>query len=409
MKLLFLAPRLPLPIDTGGKIRTYNILKQLAKNAEVTLLSFSFEMEDVERALKLNSLGIKVYTIPMQEPSLFKKLLGVTLGLTPFSISKYKSIKMEQKLINLIKENSFDAIHIDHLHMSQYIPQCQGLPCIIDEHNVEYKILERYVSVEAFLHKKIIYMDQAFKMKTFESNIIKSSTACLACSAVDQQVLENLCYQKVPIHVIPNGVDTDFFTPNKTNPLPLEDAIVFTGSMDWLPNDDAITYFCSQILPFIWRKNPAIKFYVVGKSPSTSVQKLAEKDARVIVTGRVEDVRPYVERSKVFIVPLRVGGGTRLKILEAMAMRKAVVSTSIGAEGIQYTDHQNILIGDTPEIFANHVLTLIRDSHKTLRIGHAGRTLVCDQYDWNIVGTKLKTIYQEVGNVHKKQNHSSNY
>jgi glycosyltransferase involved in cell wall biosynthesis len=166
--------------------------------------------------------------------------------------------------------------------------------------------------------------------------------------------------------------------------------------MDWLPNDDAITYFCKEILPLIWERNGKIKLYVVGKSPSQAVKELAAKDNRVIVTGRVDDVRPYIVKSKVFVVPLRVGGGTRLKILEAMAMGKAIVSTTIGAEGIAYSQDENILLADSPEECANKTVNAISDSSRIQTLGEKGRELVLESYDWRVVGRQLRHFYKKV-------------
>ena len=172
--------------------------------------------------------------------------------------------------------------------------------------------------------------------------------------------------------------------------------------MDWMPNDDAITYFCGEILPLIWQKKGSVKFYVVGKNPSAVVKNLAGRDTRVIVTGRVDDVRSYIQRSHVFIVPLRIGGGTRLKILEAMSMGKAVVSTTIGAEGIKYTDGENILLADEPQAFADKTVSLLNDRARSLQIGAEARHFVRGRYDWDTIGRKLKTIYEETAREPQK-------
>jgi glycosyltransferase involved in cell wall biosynthesis len=243
-------------------------------------------------------------------------------------------------------------------------------------------------------------------MKAFETQKTKEFKGVFACSLDDREILNGITSGAVPIDVIANGVDTEYFNSviarseaTKQSLFQEEDAMVFTGSMDWLPNDDAITYFCAKILPLIWQRQASVKFYVVGKNPSPVVKELAGRDPRVIVTGRVDDVRPYIQRSKVFIVPLRIGGGTRLKILEAMSMEKAVVSTTIGAEGIECTDGQNIFLGDAPQDFADKVLFLLNDHQKSQAAGLAARKFVCERYDWEIIGKRLKTIYEKVSHV----------
>lgn len=393
MKILFLAPRVPLPADTGGKIRTLNILKQIAKTNEVVLLCFSFEAEDQRYKRELEVLGIQCHFVPMKDTPLWKKVYNVLFSSVPHSIAKYGTKTMRRKVEALLKGDAFDAIHIDHLHMAHYVPEKRKVFSILDEHNVEYKILERCSTVARSPIKKMLYTGQAVKMHHFEVYKAQEFRGVFTCSEDDRSILNKVTNGMVPIHVIPNGVDTEYFAASGKQEA--EDAMVFTGSMDWLPNDDAITYFCAEILPLIWRENKNIKLYVVGKSPSASVKAMAAQDPRVIVTGRVDDVRLYVEKAKVFIVPLRIGGGTRLKILEAMAMNKATVSTKIGAEGIEYTNDVDIAIADAPEHFARTVVSLIENEKAAREMGEAGRRLVCKKYDWNIVGKKIKAVYQE--------------
>jgi len=393
MNILFLAPRLPLPADTGGKIRTLNILKQLSVENNVYLLCFSFEKTDHLHAEMLRRLGIDVHMVPIAEPSLIQKIKAIVFDSLPFSILKYHTPQMIQSIQHVLKKHAFDAVHVDHLHMAVYNGYFQGIPCFLDEHNVEYKILERCALVERSWVKKILYHNQSQKMKTFESRKVKEFNGIFACSVDDQLLLNDLGHEQRPIHVIPNGVDTGYF--NTRQNMKNEDAVVFTGSMDWLPNDDAITYFCKEILGLVWQKNNTLKLYVVGKNPSKSVKTLSRRDVRVIVTGRLEDVRPFIDRAKIFIVPLRIGGGTRLKILEAMAMGCAVISTSIGAEGIDYQVGINIAIADKPAEFAQKIIDLCKQPHVVQTMGQEGRHLVCQKYDWAIVGKKLNDIYQE--------------
>lgn len=395
MRVLFLAPRLPLPADTGGKIRTLNILKQIAKHAEVHLFCFSFDRGDRELAKELEALGIKVFLVFMKEPSIFKKILTVLLSTMPYSISKYYSKKM-QKVLSLLHEYTpFDAVHIDHLHMAHYRSCFSAMPVVLDEHNVEYRIVERLAGVEPSVVKRKVFSSQARKLKSFESEKVKEFSGCLAVSEDDKNMLADISQGKVPVHVIPNGVDTQYFSPGiSQDEASLEDALVFTGSMDWLPNEDSVFYFISEILPIVWRKRSGIKFYVVGKNPSARILSMSRHDKRIIVTGGVPDVRPFVWKSKVFVVPLRIGGGTRLKILEAMSMEKVVVSTTIGAEGISYKEGIDILLADTPDLFAQKVIELLDDRFRRMAIGKEGRKLVLSQYDWNIVGVKLNEIYK---------------
>ncbi len=395
MRVLFLAPRFPWPLDTGGKIRTFNLLKQLAKESEVHLVCFSMEATDQAQRSQVEDLGIKVTLLPMVAPKTLAKAYTVLFQQLPYSILKYDHLDMHQAILDVMQEHQFDVMHIDHVHMAHYKYCAGNVRCVLDEHNVEYRILDRCATVEPFWLKKMLYRQQAIKMRSFEAYVAKQFHRIFACSAQDRILLSKLTSGLVPVDVVPNGVDTRYFDP-PSKPDPLEDALVFTGSMDWLPNEDAINYFCRDILPLIWEKKPDLKLYVVGKDPSLQVQSLAEQNPRVLVTGRIDDVRPYLTRSKIFIVPLRIGGGTRLKILEAMAMRKAIVSTTIGAEGIGYTDGKNIRLADTPQDFANAVIKLLGDPDLALSMGSAGRSLVDQEYEWDKVGAGLNNIYREM-------------
>jgi polysaccharide biosynthesis protein PslH len=393
VNILFLAPRFPLPADTGGKIRTLNILKQLAKENRVHFACFSFEAEDERLTGDLKKLGIEVTLVPMKESTLLQKVIGVCFLKTPFSLAKYNTPQMAKVIKTLMKAQHFDAVHVDHLHMAHYINLFKNTPRMLDEHNVEYKILERCEEVEKSPVKRHAYHDQAVKMWAFEADMAQRFQCVFACSEDDRVLLNRITSGLIPIHVVPNGVDTEFFQSGQKTEM--ENALVFTGSMDWLPNDDGITWFCREILPLVWQTRSDIKVYVVGKNPSAAVKELAAQDKRVIITGRVDDVRSYIERSKIFIVPLRIGGGTRLKILEAMSMQKAVVSTTIGAEGIQYNKDVDIALADSPVQFARKIIDLIDNAKVIKSMGVEGRRLVCEKYDWNVVGEKLNAIYEK--------------
>jgi glycosyltransferase involved in cell wall biosynthesis len=280
--------------------------------------------------------------------------------------------------------------------MTHYRRCFQDTPCLVDEHNVEHRIIERCGSVERFWPKQQLYFQQASKMRRFEANAIRNFSACTVVSDDDADVLKELTNDAVPIHVLANGVDTEFFSTNFDGELSRneEDAVVYTGSMDWMPNEDAVLYFIKDILPLIWKENPKVKFYVVGKGPSAALVEIGKSEPRIIVTDRVDDVRPYMARAKVFVTPLRIGGGTRIKILEAMSMEKAIISTSIGAEGIDYIDEKNIMIADRPQEFAKKVLLLLSAPQKRKELGKAGRQLVLGSYDWSIMGRQLRGLYE---------------
>jgi glycosyltransferase involved in cell wall biosynthesis len=227
-------------------------------------------------------------------------------------------------------------------------------------------------------------------MMRFEARALARFDGVLAVSNADRDTFTRLYPGAIrqPVHVVPTGVDTDYFTPQRSSPD--SRGLVFTGSMDWLPNEDAMTFFCRDVLPLVRAAEPAASLTIVGRTPTGAVSALASGDA-VRVTGRVEDVRPYMQEAAVYVVPLRIGGGTRLKIFEAMAMGKAVVSTTVGAEGLPIQNGEHLLLADTPAAFASAVIDLLRNPARRVQLGSAARTLVVDRYDWSAVAAELES------------------
>lgn len=403
MNILFIAPRLPYPADTGAKIRTYNNLKQIARNHSVDLVCFSFDKKDSRHKKTLaETLGIRAHMVDMPAANILVMALRVIFSRQAITTKKYFLHPMSEALMKISVENKFDLVHVDHIHMANYLTLFPGIPCVIDEHNVEYRILERFSRLNSSVLKRVVYSWQADKMRTFERAMIRRAGHCLAVSSDDKTLLANLAGKDITVDVIANGVDTDFFD-NDHLPVANEETLVFTGSMDWVPNDDAMIYFCSNILPLIWKVKPEVRIYIVGRNPNVRLRALAGRDQRIFVTGAVDDVRVYMRKAKVFVVPIRVGGGTRLKILEAMSMQMAVVSTSIGAEGIKFTNGQDISIADQPQAFADAVLTLLNHSDVRQQMGVAARDLVRTTYDWSIIGDQLENVYQKLITARRSQ------
>jgi len=226
-------------------------------------------------------------------------------------------------------------------------------------------------------------------MLRYESHALGQFDGVVAVSEADRHTFARL-YPGVirrPVHVVPTGVDTEFFS---ATPSPAAGrALVFTGSMDWLPNEDAMAYFCREILPRIRADEPEVSLAIVGRAPTPAVQKLAA-DHRVTVTGRVDDVRPFMKEAAVYVVPLRIGGGTRLKIYEAMAMGRSVVSTTVGAEGLPVVSGRHVMIADEPHTFARTVVRLLRDVNRRRSLEAEGRALVVERYDWSAVAGELE-------------------
>ena len=235
------------------------------------------------------------------------------------------------------------------------------------------------------------------RMLRFEQRALARFDLVLAVSEADGKTFARLYPDslRAPVHVVQTGVETDYFTPASAPPERAH--MVFTGSMDWLPNEDGMMYFCREVFPRIRQAEPDATLSIIGRAPTPAVRKLAEIPG-VEVTGRVDDVRPHIARGSVYVVPLRIGGGTRLKIFEAMSMGKAVVSTTIGAEGLPVTTGRNVEMADEPDVFAQSVVRLIRDTAARRSIESAARQLVVEKYDWSAVSEDFEAALRRVAN-----------
>src|SRR6266566_9741274 len=400
MKILWVKAGGLVPPDTGGKIRSYNILRELAKQHEVTFFSFYAEHPDDQHPA-LNQLFRKAICLPLQlpEPKGFGELLSYgkyIFSSRSYSLMKYCLPQVRRELNSLLQRNTFDVILCDFIFAAPVIPWDLHCPKVIFTHNVEAMIWKRHYSVARNPLWKALSWREWKTMDRAERLYLKRADHVLAVSETDKNhFLNYLPASKLTI--VPTGVDVEFFQPRHSQEEP--DSLVFTGSMDWLPNEDGILNFVEQVLPRIREQIPEVSLSVVGRRPSQKLQDLAARNKGVRITGWVEDIRPYLARSAVCIVPLRIGGGTRLKIFEAMAMGKAVVSTTIGAEGLPVRHRRNILLADTPEDFAHQTVSLLQNSVLRQQLGSAAHRLVIENYTWASVAKGFANILQRVARM----------
>lgn len=372
MKILWVKAGGLVPPDFGGRIRSYNILKELARSHEVTLFTFYGE-QPYDPHAELNNVFSRVEYRPLRLPApgsfsaapLYARCL---LSLRPFTIFKFCKPQVARDLRRLLKEERYDAIVCDFAIAGGVIPWDYPCPKVLFTHNVEAQIWRRHVQVARNPVWKAICWRECVTMSRAERAYLQLADKVLTVSHADRETFAKMIGAE-KITVIPTGVDLDYFraTTGEENP----NELVFTGSMDWLPNIDGVIYFVEEVLPLIRRQIPEVAFSIVGRLPTARVRELAQKTTGVRVTGRVEDVRPYMLAAAVYIVPLRVGGGTRLKIFEAMAMGKPIVSTSIGAEGLDLKNGVEILLADGAERFAETVVQLLRNPDARRKLGQA--------------------------------------
>lgn len=369
MKAIFLVRDLPNGTTSGYKKRNFYFLKELERlNIDVVLVR---EDEICRHTNKNKSLLIAIFSL---------------FSILPFSIISRYVPTIKERIKKYITEDTIDMLICDSIYRSLNIPLDFKGRKILFEHNIESGIFKRYAESEKNILKKIFVYIEYLKMRTFQKKIWKKFDTCIVCSELDKKILTVEAAHKNVV-VVNNGVDTSYFTSDATHyaPCTMHQSILYTGQISWFPNEDAVLHFVKGIFPIIKAKNPQVKFYIVGDKPSERVRKLAHSDRSIVVTGFVEDVREYMREASVFVVPLRIGGGTRLKILEALSMGKAVVSTSIGCEGLDLEDKKHIIIKDEPAEFAAAVSELLHDEGLRISLGNNGRRLVERSYDWDVV------------------------
>jgi sugar transferase (PEP-CTERM/EpsH1 system associated) len=395
MRILWLNPNLLLPLDKGGKLRTWHLMRHLAKRHEITYLSFADPHTSPAEREGMREVCAHLQVVPRSDPAkgsaaFYGDVIKRVFDPLPYAAGKYRSSEFRALAASLLGTGRFDVVVCDFLSIAVNVPRRLPCPAVFFTHNVEAEIWRRHYEQQSDPVRRLLFRQQWQRMQRFEGDTVSRYDLILAVSDTDRETLERLYGAQIrgPIVTVATGVDTEFFAPRlagRVSPRHL----VFTGSMDWIPNEDAMQHFCADILPRIRREEPGVTLSIVGRAPTPAVERLAEI-AGVEVTGRVDDVRDYIGRAAVYVVPIRIGGGTRLKIFEAMSMGKAVVSTTVGAEGLPITNGTDVWLADSPDAFAGAVVSLLGDPARRMRLERAARELVLAHYDWSAVAGQLE-------------------
>jgi sugar transferase (PEP-CTERM/EpsH1 system associated) len=403
MRILWLKTDLLLPLDKGGKLRTWHLMRHLARRHEITYLAFADPDGDPQHLAGMREVARHIETIPRVEAAKGSVRFLAQAGWhvadpLPYAVGHYRSRAYRRRVHELLATRKFDLVVADFLPPIVNLPNALPCPAVLFTHNVESEIWRRHAENADGALRRYLYGKQYARMLRFEGQALRRFEGLLAVSEADRETFARL-YPGIDlnaIHVVRTGVHTEFFSPAPSPSDSVE--LVFTGSMDWLPNEDGMLWFCRDILPLITREAPGVTLSIVGRAPTPAVKKLADEQG-VRVTGRVDDVRPYMKNAAVFIVPLRIGGGTRLKIFEAMAMAKAVVSTTVGAEGLPVTHDADILLADDPGSFARAVLRLLHDLDERRALESSARRLVAQHFDWSAVARDLDHALARVASL----------
>ncbi len=399
MKILWIKTELLHPVDKGGKIRTYEMLKHLKCDHHVTYLTLDDGSASPDARDKAKEYCHELVTIPHRtyakfSPGFYIELLKNLFSRLPYAVKKYESAEMRQMILRRVKQDRPDVVVCDFLTPSINLPEQLGCATVLFQHNVEAMIWKRHYETQTNLLKRLYLFGQWKKMRALERSECQRYNQVIAVSREDSEMMRH-DYGIQTVTDVPTGVDTDFFRPQAT--IQTEPAsLVFTGSMDWLPNVDAINWFCSEILPLVRAQIPNVKLTVVGRKPGNELLELSKRNPSIIVTGRVDDVRPFMEKAAAYIVPIRIGGGTRLKIYEAMAMEKPLISTTVGAEGLPVRDGVELLIADSPRLFADAVVKVLTNELLASELGMRAAATVREKFGWPRVAGSFAEICQDI-------------
>ena len=402
LRILWVKPGGLWPLNTGGRLRSFHLIAELSRRHHVTVLTTHSAADDpwglashLPACAQVDSVP---YTLPKRGTARFALAVARSwLSHYPAELWRWRPPQLRARVRRRLAEGP-DLCVADFLVAMPNLPRAGFSPVLLFEHNVEHMIWKRLHKVETRPSRRMLLAVESRKMQHYEALACARAQLTVAVSEADRATLAANA-PTAQIRAIPTGVDTSYFTPNGKPEAPT--TLVFTGSMDWYPNEDAIIHFIDAILPTIRREIPGVSLAVVGRNPTDRVR-AAGAAAGVHITGTVADVRPYMAEATVYVVPLRIGGGTRLKIFEALAMGKAVVATSVGAEGLPIVSRQHFLQADSAAEFAQAVVTLLKDPSRRQALGVAGRRLVEERYSWKQVAREFERHCEELVSNHAR-------
>ncbi len=404
MKILFISFDFPFP-PTGGSIsRDYNLIKQLSKHHELFWINRTTRgkvkdnyISEMQKYFKL--MKIVEWDYRQNYAELVKSLFTNE----PYIIRRFRSSEMKNTVEKMINDNEFDLILCDHIYLAQYLPETivGKMPVIPNNEDCGFTFYKRMSENSGFI-RKLYARSQWEKILKYEIAVLEKFKSYITTSENEKELISSY-YDKARIFVIENGVDTGYFKFREHQPSGAN--LIFTAWFGYYPNVEAVNYFVRDIFPLIRKVLPDATFTIAGKEPPQSVIDLGKMDG-IKVTGYVEDIRTLLRDANVAVIPLKSGGGTRLKILEAMSSGIPVVSTPIGAEGLRYSEGENILIGKSDRDFAEKTVRVIRDSSLAEGLSLKARLLVEEEYDWEIIGDKLSLCLETYVSEFKQFEHA---
>lgn len=402
MKILFLSQIVPYPPHGGVLQRGYNIIREVSKHNEVYLLAFIHPdtlannelIHDSKLHLEQYCKSVDYFDL-WPKKSVLHKYLAFAAGLfypLPFSTLAHHSMAFRRRMRQIVENENIDIIHFDTIGLAPYLCPKDNIPTVITHHNIESSLMARRAKVESTRFAQFYVDLQARRLRKYEISQSRRFDINVMVSHIDEKELKEMV-PSVNTVVVPNGVDVDYFTVREDEQ---DLAIIYTGGMNMFANRDAVMHLIDDIWPRVKEKYPEAVFNIIGQDPPEELINLAKRDKSINVLGYVDDIRSHVGKSAVYVVPLRVGGGTRLKVLDALSQGKAIVSTSVGCEGIDVTDGENIYIEDEDVSFADRIIELFADPVRRKELGRKARKLAEDKYAWESIGEVLQGSYEAI-------------
>jgi glycosyltransferase involved in cell wall biosynthesis len=391
LKILLLSSWFPYPPNNGSRIRVYNLIKELSKYHNITLLAFAQEDSNIEDTTRLAKYCQEVHSVPAikYHPKSWRSVRGFFSPYPRYIVDTY-SVEMKDLVAKVVENSSFDLIVASQVLSAPYVQNLNNIKKVFEE--VELTVIYDQSVLQKNPFRRFRYGLTWWKARNYTKNLLKNFEACTVVSEEERQhVLE--CSPFSSIIVIPNGVDLNWYEDDYGTPS--ADTIIFPAPLSYFANLDGIRFFLDEVFQQILEKRPDTILRITGSLSNVRLENLS-LNKNVILTGYLDDIRPAIAQSWLCIVPLRIGGGTRLKILESMALGTPVVSTTKGAEGLDVESEMNILIADDPESFANAVLRLLDDKNLRLKLSKNGRDLIHEEYDWGIIGKKYNTFLEQL-------------
>lgn len=405
MKILWLSHFVPYPPKGGVLQRGYHLLKQTAKEHEVHLLSFQQDdlmaplFENVEQGLNeaqehLSTFceSIKILPIPSDKNKYTKYFTALKSLFThyPYNINWLLSEEFACELKKLISENDFDFIHFDTISLVPFKKHCKNIPCSLDHHNIESHMLIRRASKESNLLKKAYYMQEGKRLEAYEKKHCPEFSFNFTCSDIDTQRLISLSPTS-KTYTIANGVDTEYFNPEPT--VTKQNSLLFIGTLSWYPNIEAVLFIANVIWPKIKEKLPDIHIDIIGVNPPQELIELSKQDPRFRVHGFVDDIIPFFKQSKCYVCPIKDGGGTKLKIVDALSMGMAIIADPIACEGIDVTDRSNVYFAQTQDEYVDGIIDILSNDNVRQNLEKNARHLATNQYSYDSIGKNLSDLY----------------